>query len=572
MKKMKLLVAAFTIAALTSFAPPAHAASTEVRVVLAGAAALWQSVALGAYNAGSCVTGGKAPCFHYTAKNFNLTDTRPATLGGTNAVDEGNIWIVWDSSTATQVWAFIKVDAGVGERCYFAQPRCNVSITTFPSPGNLISSSLWGDGSSDTTPPSAVSALFTTGTLLVNTAATDARPEDDLFAACRANSVLGGGTDGLAGLGYGANASGVCPSFGASLSDLQGSDLLSGYPASTNTAHVLAFNISGTDPFTNTAIPTPSTESIGASPIIPIVSRSGALAGVTNATDAELQDAFAGTNCLGSNFSGGTSGNTQSFLREPIAGTMVVAEYTIFRYPDITGVSQEKGVNATNPLSGLPCSSGGGRYRAIGSTEEVSSVQNSNKNYGTDGIGYVFFTYATVSPIANSSSYGYLQLNSVDGIFASYTGGDPGEPGNGTLPAAANLPASCAGAFPCSETVIWTGGLSFPNLRNGTYRSWSTLRLVSNGTALGYAKTLITTSDTFSVNSEPDFVPFAKVGADPGLTLVRSHYGTGAVNSGTKEKGRDAGGCIESPATSKTTEKVQEAPSKACGAFIEPNG
>jgi hypothetical protein len=408
--------------------------------------------------------------------------------------------------------------------------------------------------------------------LLVNTAATDARPEDDLFAACRANSVLGGGTDGLAGLGYGANASGVCPSFGASLSDLQGSDLLSGYPASTNTAHVLAFNISGTDPFTNTAIPTPSTESIGASPIIPIVSRSGALAGVTNATDAELQDAFAGTNCLGSNFSGGTSGNTQSFLREPIAGTMVVAEYTIFRYPDITGVSQEKGVNATNPLSGLPCSSGGGRYRAIGSTEEVSSVQNSNKNYGTDGIGYVFFTYATVSPIANSSSYGYLQLNSVDGIFASYTGGDPGEPGNGTLPAAANLPASCAGAFPCSETVIWTGGLSFPNLRNGTYRSWSTLRLVSNGTALGYAKTLITTSDTFSVNSEPDFVPFAKVGADPGLTLVRSHYGTGAVNSGTKEKGRDAGGCIESPATSKTTEKVQEAPSKACGAFIEPNG
>jgi hypothetical protein len=572
MKKIKLIVTALTMAATASFVPQAHAASPVVRVLAAGSSALWQSVALGAYNAGKCVTGGKAPCFHYTAKNFNLTDTRPATLGGTNAVDEGNVWVVWDSSSSIQVWAFIKVDSGVGDRCYFAQPRCNVSITTFPSPGNLISSTLWGDGSSDTTPPSSVSGLFTTGTLLVNTAATDVRPEDAQFATCRANSVIGGAADGLAGLGYGSNASGVCPTFGASLADLQGSDIKSGYPASTNTAHVLAFNITGTDPFTNTAIPTPSTESVGAAPVIPITARSNALAGVTNATDAELQDAFAGTNCTGSNFSGGGSGNIQAYLREPLSGTMNTSEYCIFRRPNIDGVSQEKGVNAVDPLSGLACSTGGGRYRAIGTSEEVESVQNSNSNNGTDGIGYAFFSYGNVSSIANSSSYGYLQLDSVDGIFASYTGGDPGEPGNGTLPGAANLPASCAGAFPCSETVIWTGGLSFPNLRNGTYRAWSDLRLVSNGTALGYAKTLISTSQTFAVNTEPDFVPFAKTGADPGLTLVRSHYGSGAVNSGTKEKGRDAGGCIESPATSKTIDKVQQAPSVACSTFIEPNG
>jgi len=572
MKKMKLLLAALSIAAIASSVPQAHAASPVVRVVMAGASAMWQSMALAAYNDSKCPTGGKAPCSHYTAKNFNLTDTRPATLGGANAVDQGNVWIVWDSSTAIQVWAFIKVDSGVGARCYFAQPRCNVSITTFPSPANLISSTLWGDNSSDTTPPSSVSSLFTTGTLLVNTAATDSRPEDDLFATCRANSVLGGGTDGLAGLGYGANASGVCPTLGSSLSDLQGSDVKSGYPGSTGAEHVLAFNISGTDPFTGDSIPAASTESVGAAPIVPITARSGALKSVTNASDTQLQNAFSGANCLGNNFTGGTSGDIQVFLREPLAGTMNIAEYTILRRANLDGVSQETGVDAANPLAGKGCTKGGARYRSVGTSELVESIQNSNANYGTDGIGYTFFSYGNVSSIANSSSYGYLTLNGTDGIFAKYSGGDPGEPGNGTLPAAANLPASCAGAFPCAETAIWTGGLSFPNLRSGVYRSWSVLRLVSNGTALSYAKTLISTAQAFAVNSVPDFVPFVKTGADPGLKLVRSHYGTGAVNSGTKEAGRDAGGCIESGASNKTIDKVQEAPGKACSAFIEPNG
>jgi hypothetical protein len=577
MKKMNVFVAALVVAATASFVPQAHAASPVVRVMAAGSSALWQSMALGAYNDSKCPTGGKAPCFHYTAKNFNLTDTRPATLGGTNPTDQGNIWIVWDSSTAIQVWAFIKVDSGVGNRCYFAQPRCNVSLSPFPAPANLISSTLWGDSSEDTTPPSSVSGLFTSGTLLVNTAATDIRPEDALFATCRSNSVLGGGTDGLAGLGYGENASGVCPSFGASLADLQGGDIKSGSPGSTATAHLLAFNISGKDPFTDTAIPTASTESVGATPVIPITSRSGALKSVTNASDTQMQNAFSGANCLGNNFTSGTSGDIQVFLREPISGTMNTTEYSVLRRPNLDGVSQETNVDATNPLAGKACTKGGGRYRGIGTGEVVGLVQNSNADFSTDGIAYTFFSYGNVSSIANSSSYGYLTLNGTDGIFAKYAGGDPGQPSTngaaaGTLPAAANLPATCSGAFPCPETDIWTGGLSFPNVRSGTYRAWSDLRMVSNGTALSYVKTLIATSQAFAVNSTPDFIPFAKTGADPGLKIVRSHYGASAVNSGTKEAGRDAGGCIETGAGNTTIDKVQEAPGKACATFIEPNG
>src|SRR5258708_12164767 len=187
---------------------------------------MWQSLALAAYKSGKCVSGGTSPCFHYTAKNFNLADTRPTVKVGYRAVDTGTIWIVWDSNTtATNVWGYIKVGPGVGTRCYFAQPHCNVNVSVFPAPSNQISSTLWGDSSSDSTPPAAVSALFTSGTLLVNTAATDVRPEDGLFAPCRANSTLGGGNDGLAGLGYGVNASGVCPSFAAPLPNLAQNDI-----------------------------------------------------------------------------------------------------------------------------------------------------------------------------------------------------------------------------------------------------------------------------------------------------------------------------------------------------------
>ena len=60
---------------------------------------------------------------------------------------------------------------------------------------------------------------------------------------------------------------------------------------------------------------------------------------------------------------------------------------------------------------------------------------------------------------------------------------DPGQPATaGVLPNASTLPAACAADFPCAENQIWSGNLSFPNLRNGSYREWSVLRVVSNGT------------------------------------------------------------------------------------------
>jgi hypothetical protein len=555
---------------------PAHAAAPQLKVVIAGSSAMWQTLALGAYNAGNCLTGGTKPCHHYTAKNFNLTDSRPTLLGGSAATDQGNLWIVWDSSPTTiHVWAYVKVDSVVGTRCYFAHPRCTVSLSSFPAPGNLITpNSLWGDNSADSTPPAAVSALFTGTGSSITVAATDIRPEDGLYATCRANSLQGSGPDNLKGLGWGTNPSGTCPSFGATLSQLQGGDIVSGYPASTSSAHVLAFNISGTDPFSNTAIPTPTTVSVGAAPIIFLTSRTGAaMASVTNATDAELKSVFSGQNCNASAL-GGAAANIQAYLREPLSGTMNTTEYSVFRYPNANGTSQELGVNATKLANSACSGGGGGRTRVIGTGEAVKGVQNSNANFTMDGIAYSFFSYGNVSSIASSTSYGYLQLNGVDGIFASYASGDPGEPGNGTIPGVANLPASCAGAFPCAESAIWTGGQSFPHLRDGSYRAWSTLRVVSDGTALTNVRTLVARSNVYVVQDVPDYVPFSvvKVGTtvlDPGLLKGRSHFGPGAHNSGTTEGGRDAGGCIQAKGSA-VINKVQTNPGSACVAYVAP--
>ena len=124
MTRMKSLFAVL-LAAIASVVPQAHAQT--VKIVIAGSSAMWQSMALAAYKGsatqGACVSGGTAPCFHYTAKNFNLSDTRPTTKGGSTAVDVGNIWVVWDSAVTTNVWAYIRVDSVVGTRFYFAHPH-----------------------------------------------------------------------------------------------------------------------------------------------------------------------------------------------------------------------------------------------------------------------------------------------------------------------------------------------------------------------------------------------------------------------------------------------------------------
>jgi len=441
-------------------------------------------------------------------------------------------------------------------------------------------------------------------------AATDIRPEDAAFAQCRVNSTLGtspagaGFSDGLDGLGYNTNnVAGVCPIFAAGTAQAKGvgNPIQSGYPASTAKANVLAFNITGKDPITNTTVPAMTVTAVGAAPIVFITAKTGVLKNLNSASEQELQQVFSGTNCNANAF-GLPGGAINVFLREPLSGTYNTTEATVMRYPtlypenglpgaQVEGLSMETNVGANNPLAGQAgtCAGGGQRFRAIGTGEEVKSVHDSNTGgifpTARDGIGFTFFSYGNISSISNNLSYGYIQLNGVDPIFQSYGAGqsiDPGQPsGEGVLPAQANLPAGCPTGFPCQENFIWGNGFSFPNLRNGTYRSWSLLRLVATGAANTNAVALKTASNKYVVANTPDYVPALAVTcnistcpgvtgtiADLGLKLVRSHYqqfdgnsvklGTAATLPDTcnvPEKGGDMGGMIIPTTIGVVTEK-----------------
>ena len=602
MSRVKSMLAVLMLAAIVSVAPQAHAQT--LKVVIAGSSAMWQAMALGAYNNGTSIVSGGGTTFHYTSgANFNLIDNRSTVA----TVDNGATWIVWDSASPANVWAYVKVDSVVGNRCYFAAPKCVVAANgSFPAVGNSIV--VWPDASADTAPPAAIQAVFTAGTS-INVAATDIRPEDAAFAQCRVNSKLGASTAGgansdkLDGLGYNvANNAGVCPVYAAATAQSKGvgTPIKSGYPgaAATDLANVLAFNLGGKDPITDTALPAGyNVISVGAAPIVFITAKTGALQNLHSATERQLQQVFSGTNCNASAF-GLPAGPINVFLREPLSGTYNTTEATVMRYPTrytvgsflgspVAGLSMETGVGATNPLAGTCAGGGGARYRAIGTGEEVKSVLNSNNASVAfaahqDGIGFTFFSYGNVSSISNNAAYGYIALNGVDPIFSSYGAGnsiDPGQPaGDGVLPAQANLPAICATGFPCSENVIWGNGFSFPNLRNGTYRSWSLLRLVAIGLPSTDAQALATSASKYVVVNTPDYVPAVPVAgqvgtdgkaiAELGLKLVRSHYqqyqGNGillgpfvtvADTCNVPERGGDMGGMIIPTTIGITTEK-----------------
>ena len=458
MSRMKAVIAVVALAAMVGLASSAQA--QDVLSMIAGSTAAWQALAVGTYNQGNCpskIAGTVKPCFDDTNSTFNFNDTWPTTLGGTVNSDGAPIWIVWDSASTPHVWAFGRVDSSVGVRCFFANPSCvaqTPTLGTFPIAGNLIQGAVWGDNSSDATPPANVQAIFDSNPgVSVNATVSDIDMVDALWATCRANSAVGKNAfDSTDGLGYNsANKAGTCPTFGHStLAQLVGNAVQSGYPGSTSTANVLAFAISGSDPFTGKKVTKFTEYTIGGQILVFAFSRhspvNSGLSGLANVTDAQVQKVFSGTRCDADVFGLGSAG-IQAFLREPLSGTMNSIEATVFRRPVIApsgslGLSEELGVNGANPLTGasVPCASSdglGGRYRGIGTGEIIKSIFNAtNINTQADGIGYTFFSFGNVNPsstpLGNSPNYGYTTLDGVDPIFQIYnsTSGAGYDPGN----------------------------------------------------------------------------------------------------------------------------------------------
>lgn len=604
MLRLKSFFAIAVMIAAVGAAQTAHAAAT-LKVLMIGASGTWQAMAIGTYKAGACPTGAVGGCGNATYGSVNVIDTR-----GTGYTDTGaTVWVVWDHATsdptcatACNYWAYVKVDSVVGTRCYFATPRCEVQITGSPAgPANKItlgsSAGAQKAWPTEQQAPAPILTALEAGTLRVQVGVSEIRPEDAAFAQCRINSTLGGGNDGLNGLGYGANGPGVCPAFGSA--NVAGTDLVTAYPGGTSTAHPIAFNISGHDPITNSTVPAFTSVSLGAEPLIFITNRLSAtgLASVSNVSLSQLQTVFSGTSCKASDLGGGAD-SIHVFLREPLSGTSNGAEYTAFRLPrdasgNYAGKSQYTGWNdgagnglgtVAHPGFEIACTAGGDRSMVVGNGDETNFIRDSNSatimgaGNALDGIGYMFFSYGNVSAFKDNTQYSYLQISGMDPIWEKYTEKvDPAQPAvAGELPGAADLPnlapsglgggclVSGVLGFPCPETRMWKGQLSFPSVRSGQYRQWIIARLfgATGSTPLVNAQALVTSAQASAVTTVPDFIPVAAVTAtisgvaftDPGVKLLRSHYTQDGVAPANlaPDAGGDEGGCILAPKSTAT--------------------
>jgi len=534
------------LAASALLIAPAASAVT-VKVVAAGSSAQWQATGVAAANA---PTLGGVNSHHYTVKGkcpdtsncAQIFDVRP----GVNHADGGNLWVVWNNAQ-TEVWAYLTVDSIVGVRAFFANPRNQLQIDSNAensgSSQNLISYALFKYGDTGTCgpnnaqettcdAPSLPTAIYNAlNNASITAGVTDIRPEDAKFGAVRVQSAL---TANLSGLGYTGTPVGIPVES----------------PFSTSTATPIVFNIYGTDPVTGNAIPPFTVFEAGASPMTIIDNRtdtSGLGSGVTNVTQAQLQTLLTGTTCNMSVFAGSASVAVNPVLREPLSGTMNTYEFTNMTAPvgasafvnsQETNVGQPTPGTSANPLD-MTCVTGPGvRYRGIGTGEIVGAVFNGNGSSffsGVDAIGYTFFSYGNVSKLAGSSSYGYLTLNGVDPLI--------GQPGyvQGQLPV-------------CAEPCPAKPGTTFKHLRDGTYRSWSVLRAVTDKSGVNRTNldALIIAEQNDINKYVPDFVPFRAAAGDPGLKLYRSHsknaYTLGTASNGlggVPENGSDVGGCIK---------------------------
>jgi hypothetical protein len=566
-EKMKKLIRKLVIAGATATIFAASA-SAQLMVQGVGSSALFQGASLAAFNLAGAGAG------HYTASSAGaILDTRQAGIPN----EVGTLSVVWNAAM-TQVWTYLSVDSVVGNRAYFAQPRTSLQLAApLPAAGQKISAALWGADAA--TIPAVVITMI--NNMPFNVAFTDILPADAKFAQNRVNC----GTPATAVIG--------CLGYGTADPNV-GTAIQSTF--STSVAHPINFNIFGTDPITSNAIPNYTVVPVGISPIIFIANRTNA-AGLGQTSlfsditfEATAQLLWTGTDCAGSAW--GTYDAAHFFavtpiLREPLSGTMNTFEFNIMvtngQGSTTNGwFSQESIFNppffvpstfgalppaTNNPLNGAcgalnngyASAPQGNRMRAIGTGEMVSgSAGAGGILHIADSIGYIFFGYGNVSPLANNASFGYLTYQTVDPINPSGSYATPFVSGGLNYPGGGKLPVCTA---PCPIPV----NTSFPNVRSGAYKAWSVLRGVADAgsVALTNLQALANTAANQINSTVPDFLPFnAASDGDNGFIGYRIHFapsmaGTPVVNFNATntpnngitnpalEAGGDVGGCLD---------------------------
>jgi ABC-type phosphate transport system substrate-binding protein len=567
MKKFKFSAAPLTMAVGLLFASTCYGQLTTPQVVGVGSSALFPSVSIAMVQGDPIIDPGSTT--GYCGKNLwtagsGIASGIDARSGGIPA-EGGNVAIVWDTDPPTQVCAYLSVDSIVGQRLFLGQTTSNQNATL-----SLTSAALTTAGANkvsflkDTATAGLPASVFAIANgAHFNVAFTDIRPEDGQIAYNRAACALLSGDPGKSCMGYGPIGS-------------VGTAVDSSY--SQTSAQVVAYSISGTDPFSGATIPAFKTIPIGADPVMVIVNTADTSAGGLGGTSPTF------SNINGHSLAaiyGGSLGQTADILggggtqvlhiveREPVSGTYNTFEWQLVHARDgDTDNAQESGNNPTPagcftpPLTatfvppttacGNPMNNAGPvgsfRTRAIGTGEMVSAINSTNN---PDSLGYAFWSLGT---FGGKTGLKYLTLDGVDPIFPAYT--------NGVIP-------NCTGFFNTTPAFSCTG--SVPSLSNtalGNYRVWSVVRAVIFASYVTPASGpsvpgLILAAQDQAKTNIPDFVPFhfcttssCSVASGPftsGLPVFRSHYNASGIsaNNGTNasfgtgiEGGGDMAGAI----------------------------
>jgi hypothetical protein len=567
MKNCKWLAGALGLAAsLVGVSAQAQAP----QVVAVGSSGIFTSVVIAMVN-GDPITGTTTTCgsnvWTAGAAIASGLDNRSASIPS----EGGNVAIVWDNSTSpTIVCAYLSVDSVVGQRLFLGQAATGNATLQLTAAAQTTAGANKVSFIKDITTglPTAVYNLINGAHF--NVAFTDIRPEDGVFAYNRAASTLD--PTSKTGLGYG-------PQGGVGVAVLSSYD--------TTSAQVVAYAISGNDPFSTLPIPAFKTVPVGASPVVVFYNTTDTSAGglgtlaPSNVPTHVLANFFAGNLGVNEELTGvpAGSGNLKVIHvvnREPVSGTYNTFEWQVVRSRDgNTDLSQESGFGPTpancitppatatfNPptlnggctYSGNPEYAGspsvtnftfGNRTRAIGTGQEVSAVNSANN---PNSLGYAFFGLGTFGGKTNVK---YITVDGVDPIYATYSGG--------ALP-------NCSGFFNTTPAFSCVGALpTFANVAAGNYRTWSLLRAVvyqsyTAPTSGPSVFALIQAAQDQAHTNIPDFIPYqycansACSSTTSGLHVFRSHYNISgfSANNGTNgpsaycAPGQTAPNCIES--------------------------
>jgi hypothetical protein len=517
------------------------------QIIGVGSSGVFSTVVIAMVN-GDPITGASTTCGSKVWTGGAAIASGVDARNGSIPAEGGNVAIVWDNDTTpTTVCAYLSVDSVVGQRLFLGQSASGNATLSLTSAAQTTAGANKVAFVTDTATTGLPSAVFSlVNGKHFNVAFTDIRPEDGQLAYGRAACSRSGVTDASC-FGYG-------PLGGI------GTAILSSY--SQTSAQVVAYSISGNDPFSGLAIPAFKSINLGAIPVVIFYNKTDTAAGglgnllptnINATTAAAFWSGLIGVNDQLVGTATGSPKQIHVVMREPVSGTYNTFEWQLIHTRDHRSgdFTQEYNFGPTpancftppasatfvppttscaNPanVTGQQGSSFGGlRTRAIGTGEMVNAVNSTNN---PNSIGYAFWGLGT---FGGKNNVKYMTLNGVDPLYPNYST-------NG-----GNLP-SCSGAFNLG-TFTCTGTLpTFDNLKNGNYRVWSTIRAVvyqsytAPGSGPSVFQLIQATQDQAHVNI-PDLVPSVYCGnaacssTVDGMPAFRTHYPVSGVqaNNGT---------------------------------------